>query len=114
MAMGWWKPHFFLDPTGGAIPPTDTRYTAHASRGSSNSSNSSENYSVYISALYYTIQKFTSGLLMLIMMSFNAVLFLEVVFFSGAAELWMKLRRKQREQDHVHSVPAWELVMEDC
>jgi len=135
--MGWWKPHFFLDPTGVQfLLPTlvidgsfETlfvsglviaflalvdRYTAHASRGSSNSSNSSENYSVYISALYYTIQKFTSGLLMLIMMSFNAVLFLEVVFFSGAAELWMKLRRKQREQDHVHSVPAWELVMEDC
>jgi len=113
MAMGWWKPYFFLDPSGVqvliptlvidgsifsiilsgvgiAVLALIDRYTAHASRAVCSTD------SVYASTLYYTVQRFTSGLLMLIMMSFNIILFLEVIIFSGAAELWMKIRNDRR------------------
>ena len=71
--------------------------------------------SVYLSVLCFTTQKFTSGLLMLIMMSFNTLLFLEVVLFSGAAELWMRLRAQTREGSaHFHSVSMSEIEMDGC
>ena len=127
--MGWWKPYFFLDTTGvqfllpelvidGSFETLFVsglvvaflsfldRYTAHASRGNH----------VYYSALCYTIQKFTSGLLMLVMMSFNGVLFLEVVLFSGAAELWMKIIAQNNRQgsSQYQGVGTSEIEMDDC
>jgi hypothetical protein len=148
MAMGWWKPYFFLDPTGVqlllpnlvidgsketlfvsglaiAVLALLDRYTAHAAASRIQSrignSNDDDNYNaVYFSALCYTVQKFTSGLLMLIMMSFNAVLFLEVVLFSGAAELWMKLRTQNNTprggggSGTFHRIHTSEVEMNDC
>jgi len=131
MAMGWWKPYFFLDPTGVqlllpnlvidgkaetlvvsafaiALIAFLDRYMAHVSRKDSG-------ISVYLSVLCFTTQKFTSGLLMLIMMSFNTLLFLEVVLFSGTAELWMRLRAQTREGSaHFHSVAMSEIEMDGC
>ena len=51
---------------------------------------------------------------MLVMMSFNVVLFLEVVLFSGAAELWMKLQKQDREGTNFHRLRTSEIEMEDC
>mmetsp|Transcript_21458 Transcript_21458/g.53202 ORF Transcript_21458/g.53202 Transcript_21458/m.53202 type:complete len:133 (+) Transcript_21458:107-505(+) len=132
MAMGWWKPYFFLDPTGVqlllpglvidgslatlflsgvaiALLSFLDRYTAHFSRNNQNASS-------YTLALCYTIQKFTSGLLMLVMMSFNALLFMEVVVFSGAAELWTKIRAQNSRQQNVEyqGVHTSEIEMDDC
>ena len=129
--MGWWKPYFFLDPTGVqlllpnlvidgsaetlvvsafaiALIAFLDRYMAHVSR-------KDLDISVYLSVLCFTTQKFTSGLLMLIMMSFNTLLFLEVVLFSGTAELWMRLRARTREGSaHFHSVAMSEIEMDGC
>ncbi len=130
MAMGWWKPYFFLDPTGvqfllpglvidGSLETLLVsglsilvlsildRYAAHASRN--------HHSNIHRSVFYYTVQKFTSGLLMLIMMSFNALLFLEVVLFGGAAELWMKLQtQNNRQENRVEYQGISEIEMEDC
>ena len=130
MAMGWWKPYFFLDPTGVQFLHHDLvidgsfetlfvsgsgiallsildHYAARASKANPN---------VYISTLYYTIQKLTSGLLMLVMMSFNGLLFLEVVLFGGAAELMMKLHEPQQRnrQGTYQGIPVSEIEMDDC
>ena len=110
--MGWWKPYFFLDPSGVqflvpalvidgsissmilsavgiAVLAIVDRYAAYFSRSRNKSSldDADTTSAVCLSVMFYTTQRFTSGLLMLVMMSFNVILFLEVVFFSGAAEL---------------------------
>lgn len=128
--MGWWKPYFFLNPTGVqfllpqlvidgsfetlfasglaiALLSILDRYIAHVSRGNPN---------VYISTLCYTIQKFTSGLLMLIMMSFNVLLFSEVVLFGGAAELCMKLyeQRSRQGKGTDQGTRVSEIEMDNC
>ena len=111
--MGWWKPYFFLDTNGvqllfdwakidglasflacssalAALCLVDRfahHYNLHKLSGSLCSSTAA-----------WTVQRFTSGLLMLVMMSFNMVLFLEVIIFSGLAELAMRLcYRKEAE-----------------
>jgi len=137
MAMGWWKPYFFLDPSGvQVLVPTLVidgsiksvilsavgiaflalidRYTAHASRNACSTSDGSQ---VYVSTVYYTIQRFTSGLLMLIMMSFNVILFLEVIIFSGVAELGMEIRNRREEREggegNLRIIPS-EIEMDGC
>ena len=127
MAMGWWKPYFFLDPDGVqfllpnlvidggtetlfvsalsiALLALIDRYMAHTSRSTS----------IYFSAFCFTIQKLTSGLLMLIMMSFNVVLFLEVVLFSGVAELFVKSQKQQQEGGNFERLSTSEIEMDGC
>ena len=138
--MGWWKPYFFLDPSGVqllvpalvidgsifslilsavgiAFLALIDRYTAHASRNANACSNTSDGLSqVYVSTVYYTIQRFTSGLLMLIMMSFNVILFLEVIIFSGIAELGMKIRNRRGGGEGIGNfriIPS-EIEMDGC
>lgn len=104
--MGWWKPYFFVDTSGvqllfewAEIDGTGTfllctaaiaalclldrlthHYTMHHLSGR-----------IYVSTAAWTVQRLTSGLLMLVMMSFNMILFLEVIVFSGMAELSMRI-----------------------
>ena len=58
-------------------------------------------------ALVYTLQKFISGLLMLIVMSFNIILFLEVVLFSGFWE-YVFAKKRERETAEKHKDAAIE------
>ena len=125
--MGWWKPYFFLDLNGVQLLSKNLvidgsmetlivsalsiallalldRYMAHTSRSTS----------VYFSAFCFTVQKLTSGLLMLVMMSFNVVLFFEVVLFSGVAELCMKLREQQQEGGNFQRLSTSEIEMDGC
>ncbi|CAB9505900.1 expressed unknown protein [Seminavis robusta] len=112
--MGWWKPYFFVDTTGvqllfdwAKIDDTLTfisasgsiallclldRFAAHLALH--------QRQKVYSSTLAWTVQRCTSGFLMLIMMSFNIILFLEVVLFSGMSELGMRIYW-QKDQEEV-------------
>jgi len=63
---------------------------------------SNYNNAIYLSTLYYTIQRFTSGLLMLLMMSFNVILFMEIILFSGIVELGMKIKMKRLVENNHH------------
>lgn len=101
--MGWWKPYFFIDLTGVQvlIPAAQIegpvsfllistsivclcfldRFLSHYVTPS-----------IYKQTAVYTLQRFTGGLVMLIMMSFNVILFVEMVVFLGMGELYMKYR----------------------
>ena len=122
--MGWWKPYFFWKVWGVQVLLPSLviegwvsflvvssgiaglccmdRHLAHASTASSTSSStttalssSSSSSAVAKDVLVYTLSRFTSGLVMLIMMSFNALLYLEVILFLGASEYYLQLRRKK-------------------
>jgi hypothetical protein len=120
--MGWWKPYFFVDPSGvqllfgwatidgflsvsflaatatvAVLALTDRWLAAHLSSASMSWSDVTLSArTVYVSTALWTAQRVTSGLIMLIMMSFNAVLFAEALLFLGAAELWVRLRNRAR------------------
>jgi len=111
--MGWWKPYFFVETNGvqllfdwAKIESAGTfllataavaalclldRFTHHYAI------HKLSGKSIYLSTVAWTFQRFTSGLLMLVMMSFNAILFLEVIVFSGLTELCMQLRYQNQE-----------------
>jgi len=86
------------------------RFMAHAYYCANNNTSSARCYredeysnhrnAIYLSTLYYTIQRFTSGLLMLLMMSFNVILFMEIILFSGIVELGMKIKMKGQEENN--------------
>ena len=48
--------------------------------------------------IIYSCQRFVSGLIMLIMMSFNAVLYTEVIIFLGISEYYFRIRKQRRQQ----------------
>ena len=109
MSMGWWKPYFFVDlksvqllhedlvldgTFGSAFVATMgifllaflDRWLCHQQCFGTQSASSH--------AVFYTLQKITGGLLMLILMSFNVLLFAEVCLFCGA---WEYVAVKRRE-----------------
>ena len=137
--MGWWKPFFFTD-TGGVqillesatIDSTQPstfwfasafiaflcivdRWAAHYALHKFK-----RQHSIYMSTAIWTIQRFTSGLLMLIMMSFNVILFMEVVLFSGFAELGIRIYWIEKYEEHeisfqrVSTAQDDHIEMEDC
>ena len=65
---------------------------------SSNASNSGRS-SIGVEVIMYSCQRFVSGLIMLIMMSFNAVLYTEVIIFLGISEYYFRIRKQRRQQE---------------
>ena len=125
--MGWWKPYFFWDVQGvqvllpSLVIQTDKgwsflgaslliailcfvdRHLAHAAIIASGNNNKhdddkSTHLSIAKDTLVYTGSRFTSGLVMLVMMSFNAVLYLEVILFVGVSEYFLRLRQQKRQR----------------
>lgn len=106
MPMGWWHPYFFVDTTGvqllfsgleiqgagtlfvysalvAALCTIDRFAAAKAMALKGNRERE-------LAAVgWWTAQRCSGGLVMLIMMSFNLVLFLETIVFLGLAELLM-------------------------
>ena len=116
--MGWWHPYFFVELEG-----VQLLFSAFEIGGTA----TFLLYSVLLAALcacdrfaaakaatlkrhpqrecaavgWWTVQRLSGGLVMLVMMSFNLVLFAETVAFLGAAELWMV--RSGRAMAHHHA-----------
>jgi hypothetical protein len=112
MAMGWWKPYFFTDTSGvqlllsplqigglgslllatvgvGLLCLLDRWAAAEAAAARRrlphlhSSSSSSAGAVTVVAACWWTLQRLTGGLVMLLMMTFNLLIFLEVVTFLG-------------------------------
>ena len=109
MAMGWWKPYFFTDTSGvqlllsplqigglgslllatvgvGLLCLLDRWAAAEAAaarRRLPHLHSSSSAGAVTGAACWWTLQRLTGGLVMLLMMTFNLLIFLEVVTFLG-------------------------------
>ena len=117
MAMGWWKPYFFIDLKSIQLLHKDLvldgtffntliaslfmfclalldRYVSN--RLHSHSMHQHKRVPSH-HALLYTLQKCSGGLLMLILMSFNLILFMEVVLFCGFWE-YVFLKRSEKER----------------
>merc|ERR1719244_450443 len=100
MPMGWWRPYFFVDLVhvqllledivlDGSLASTALaslciagltfadRWLAYTHKHTSHTARSH--------AVLFTLQKCTGGMLMLLLMSFNVILFIEVVLLCG---LW--------------------------
>jgi hypothetical protein len=130
--MGWWKPYFFFNPSGvqllvpgfaldsvtsyvfgalaiAALSITDRTLSRMAMRSAKvASSHAGDSHS----ALLFTAQRFTGGLVMLLMMTFNFWIFIWTVLSLGLGEklsLWSERRaaategRAQRWQHEVIS-----------
>ena len=67
------------------------------SSSSANASNDGRG-SIGMEVIIYSCQRFVSGLIMLIMMSFNAVLYTEVIIFLGISEYYFRIRKQRRQQ----------------
>lgn len=106
MPMGWWHPYFFVNLDGVQLLFSALEITGTATFLL---------YSVLLAALcafdrfaaakaatlkilpqrecaavgWWTVQRLSGGLVMLVMMSFNLILFVETILLLGAAELWM-------------------------
>ena len=128
--MGWWKPYFFTETEGvqllfewAQIEGTQTfvlasavvailslldRWAAHYSI------HLLRQQSVYRSTVIWTLERFASGLLMLVMMSFNAILFLQVVIFSGVAELVMRIYWTKDDEIAFQTLAQSQVELTEC
>ena len=116
--MGWWQPHFFVDVTGVEVlfsffPITGffsfllaTAFIAllcaidrwiawRATEARASSITPQEDNT---SVLLWSGQRLTGGLIMLLMMSFNFVLFIESIVFLGVFE-WLVIKQKRTTQN---------------
>lgn len=122
--MGWWHPYFFVETDGvqllfsglqikgvgtlllysavlGALCAFDRWAAATAARLKN------QPQSERAAVGWWTVQRLSGGLVMLVMMSFNLILFAETIVFLGAAELWMVETGRAGSQQHAFtSVPS--------
>ena len=100
MPMGWWRPYFFwdlnsvqvlheklvLDGSLGSILLVSLGIAALAFVDRLLAHHHKRQDTAISHSLHYMLQKSTGGLLMLILMSFNIILFMEVILFCGMWE----------------------------
>lgn len=132
--MGWWKPYFFDSPIGvqllfptwvitgvpsflvatiaiallclsdrlSASAASTFRKHADVNRDADSARCGADMWAVFL----WTLQRLTSGLIMLIMMSFNLLLFLETVIFLGLSELAVTRWRRKTDSVQFTRVPG--------
>ena len=116
---GWWKPFFFIDPTkvqvlfsfcqiegtgslllySGAVAALCTFDRWAAAKASQLRAAASSPADDTTDVAWWALQRLSGGLVMLVMMSFNAILFAETVVFLGLAELAMVRTQAARRAD---------------
>lgn len=118
--MGWWKPYFFVSldkvqvlfPWWRAEGPTAVLFTAvgiaaictadrYAAAKAAQLRLAASSPAEEITAVaWWTAQRLTGGLVMLLMMTFNVILFLLTIMFLGIAELAMLRSGAARRADY--------------
>ena len=114
--MGWWKPYFFTDLEGVQllVPSFVLEGTfgvswcsaavvilalATLDRGlaSLHQTHQPQRHSDNVAAAFFMAQRLSAGLVMLLLMSFNAIVFAYTIAALGAAERYFLWRRRQEQ-----------------